>query len=241
MVTAHTPKSILLVEDNRDLAEVIQRELTTAGFRLYHAADAATALQLHAQHHPDLLILDWMLPGGMDGLDVLKKLRQGSALPVLMLTARDEEADRVIGLELGADDYLTKPFSMRELIARVRALFRRAEQIEQTIQQDRALHEKPVKIGGLVIDPHGYLVTIDGVPLDLTRTEFLLLYLLARNPGRAFSRDYLLDAVWGQHFVEGDRSVDNCVLRLRKKLGALADHLETVWSIGYRWQHGEAS
>ena len=229
-------KSILLVEDTPELVEVITRELTAAGFHLLHAGDGAAALQLHQQAAPDLIILDWMLPV-MDGLDVLRRVRQHATTPILMLTARDEETDRVIGLELGADDYLTKPFSMRELVARVRALLRRAEYISQTIAADQTPTESTMlMVGALTIDPAGYLATLNGQPLDLTRTEFMLLNLLLRNPGRAFSRDYLLDSVWGQSYIERDRSVDNAILRLRKKLGTMGESIDTVWGVGYRWQ-----
>jgi DNA-binding response OmpR family regulator len=225
--------TILLVEDTLDLAAIITRELQAIGFHVLHAADGPTALVVHKQQ-PDLVILDWMIPG-LDGLEVLRQIRQSAATPVLMLTARDEESDRILGLELGADDYLTKPFSMRELMARVRALLRRAELIAQTFKADRAADDAPLLAGSLYLDAKGFLATLDNQPLDLTRTEFMLLHLMLRNPGRAFSRDYLLDAVWGQNYVEGDRSVDNSILRLRKKLGALGEAVETVWGIGYRW------
>ncbi len=225
--------TILLVEDARDLAEVVARELRAADYTVYHAADGLTALQYHARYDPDLVILDWMLPK-LDGLDVLKQIRQTSATPVLMLTARSEEADRVIGLEVGADDYLTKPFGMRELIARVRALLRRAQAIRQILEADRAQAEAVLTYGPLTLAAEGYQATLNGAPLDLTRTEFDLLHLLLRNPGRTFNRAYLLDAVWGENYVVGDRSVDNAVLRLRRKLGALGDAIETVWGIGYR-------
>jgi DNA-binding response OmpR family regulator len=227
--------SILLVEDALELAEVIVRELQASGYEVKHSPDGLAALKLYQQNPPDVIILDWMLPG-LDGLEVLRRLRQTAPTPVLMLTARDEEADRVLGLEVGADDYLTKPFSMRELLARVRALLRRQEMILQTLQADRETSVTALEHGSLYLDPQAYVVTMDGQALDLTRTEFLLLHLLLRNPGRAFSRDYLLDAVWGQHYVEGDRVVDNAILRLRKKLGTLGDSIETVWGIGYRWR-----
>jgi DNA-binding response OmpR family regulator len=225
--------TILLVEDARDLAQVITRELEAAGYRVLHAADGRTALDLHARERPDLIVLDWMLPG-LDGLDVLREVRRSAATSVLMLTARGEEADRVIGLELGADDYLTKPFGMRELIARVRALLRRDELLRQTLAADRAGDGRSVEYGPLRLDPEQHLATLDGRPLDLTPNEFGLLRLLLRSPGRAFSRTYLLDTVWGQAYVGGDRSVDNTVLRLRKKLGPLGDAVETVWGVGYR-------
>ena len=224
---------ILLIEDTQDLAQVVVRELATAGYQVEHAADGVTGWQCFESRRPDLVILDWMLPG-LDGLDLLQRLRTQSAVPVLMLTARSEEADRVIGLEMGADDYLTKPFSMRELLARVKALLRRMERVQEILAADRAPHAAPLSHGPLTLAPRDYRATLDGDPLDLSRTEFELLHLFLRNPGRAFSRAYLLDTVWGQSYVTGDRSVDNAVLRLRKKLGPLGDEIETVWGLGYR-------
>jgi DNA-binding response OmpR family regulator len=225
--------TILLVEDARDLAQVILRELQALDYTVLHAVDGLSALQLHAKHEPDLIILDWMLPK-LDGLEVLRQVRRSSAVPILMLTARSEEADRVIGLEVGADDYLVKPFGMRELIARVRALLRRVENVQQILEADRAKAEQTLTYETLSLEPDAYSATLDAVPLSLTRTEFDLLHLLLRNPGRAFSRTYLLDTVWGGNYVAGDRSVDNTVLRLRKKLGDLGDAIETVWGVGYR-------
>ena len=226
-------ETILLVEDQVDLARVIVRELEANDYRVIHAADGVTALALRASQDPDLIILDWMLPQ-LDGLEVLRRIRQASAVPVLMLTARGEEMDRVVGLEVGADDYLTKPFSMRELIARVRALLRRIAYVQQILDQDRHRDMGAVRYGGILLDPQAYAVALDGSALVLTRTEFDLLHLLMRNPGRAFSRAYLLDAVWGENYVTGDRSVDNAVLRLRRKLGEMGETIETVWGVGYR-------
>ena len=225
--------TILLVEDARDLAQVILRELQALDYTVLHAVDGLSALHLYAKHEPDLIILDWMLPK-LDGLEVLRQIRSDSAVPILMLTARSEEADRVIGLEVGADDYLVKPFGMRELIARVRALLRRVENVQQILEADRAKAEQTLTYEMLSLEPDAYSATLDGDPLSLTRTEFDLLHLLLRNPGRAFSRTYLLDTVWGGNYVAGDRSVDNAVLRLRKKLGDLGNAIETVWGVGYR-------
>jgi DNA-binding response OmpR family regulator len=225
--------TILLVEDTKDLAQVIQRELEALEYEVLVAYDGVEGLRLHAACQPDLVILDWMLPR-LDGLEVLRRIRQEAVTPILMLTARSEEADRVIGLEVGADDYLTKPFSMRELVARVRALLRRIERVEQIVAADRAPGEDVLTYGPLELDPEAYRATLDGQRLDLTRTEFDLLHLLLRNPGRAFSRSYLMDTVWGQTYVGGDRSVDNAILRLRRKLGAWGEAIETVWGVGYR-------
>ncbi len=229
--------TILLVEDERELARVIARELESEGYGVIQAAAGQEALELHARRRPDLVILDWMLPG-LDGLEVLRRIRRaeeaGAAVPVLMLTARREEIDRVVGLEVGADDYLTKPFSMRELIARVRALLRRIDRIQAVLKEDRLPSQIALRYGGLTLEPESYRAALEGAPLELTRTEFELLHFLLRYPGRVFSRSYLLDAVWGEHYVTGDRSVDNAILRLRKKLGSLGEAIETVWGVGYR-------
>ena len=225
--------TILLVEDAADLAQVIIRELTEADYQVYHAADGLAALQLYTKHKPDLMILDWMLPK-LDGLNVLRQVRESSAIPVLMLTARDAEIHRVLGLETGADDYLTKPFGMNELMARIRALLRRIERVRQILADDRDYSDKAITYGPLSLNPQAYQTTLNGHPLDLTRTEFDLLHLLLRNPGRAFSRAYLMDTVWSENYISGDRSVDNTVRRLRKKLGTFGDAVETVWGMGYR-------
>ena len=226
--------TILLVEDAQELADVIMRELDGAGYGVLHAADGLSALQVHAAEQPDAIILDWMLPE-LDGLAVLRQIRQISATPILMLTARNTEDDRVAGLEAGADDYLIKPFSVRELIARIDALLRRSELIRQTLAADRDAPPGVISIDTLMLDPDAYLLTIDGEPVELSRTEFNLLHLMLRNPGRTFSRDYLLDAIWGQDYVTGDRSVDNAVGRLRKKLGPHGDAIKSKWGVGYRW------
>jgi DNA-binding response OmpR family regulator len=237
MTQSESAATILLVEDAPDLAQVLARELEASGYRVLRAAGGRAALDLHARARPDLVVLDWMLPG-LDGLEVVRRLRQvpgpGAATPVLMLTARGEEADRVLGLEVGADDYLTKPFSVRELLARVRALLRRDALLRRRRAADREDDQAPVAYGPLALDPERHTAVQGGRPLDLTPHEFALMHLLLRRPGRAFSRSYLLDTVWGEAYVGGDRSVDNTVLRLRKKLGPLGDAVETVWGVGYR-------
>jgi DNA-binding response OmpR family regulator len=228
-----TPPTILVVEDAPELAPLVVRELHAAGFATLHAADGLTALEIHASTLPDAIILDWMLPK-LDGLEVLRQLRRTAATPVLMLTARDDVADKVAGLEVGADDYLTKPFTMEELIARVRALLRRSELIRQTLSTDRSGAAETVVRGALRVDPEAHQATLEGMALDLSPTEFALLCLLLKSPGRAFSRAYLLDTLWQEAYIGGDRSVDNVVLRLRKKLGAMGDEIVTVWGVGYR-------
>lgn len=227
---------ILLVEDTEELAAAIQRDLSAQGFEVEWAADGLRALELHASGAPALILLDWMLPK-LDGLSVLRQIREHAATPVMLLTARTEELDRVVGLEAGADDYITKPFSTRELVARMKALFRRIDLIEQTLRHDRqADGGQALVYGGLSLDPDAYRAALDGLTLDLSRTEFNLLRLFLANPGRAFSRAYLLEAIWGVDYVGGDRAVDNTVMRLRKKLGATGDAIETVWGLGYRLQ-----
>ncbi|HLY26410.1 MAG TPA: response regulator transcription factor [Aggregatilineales bacterium] len=225
--------TVLLVEDTSELARTIARELELSGYEVLLAQDGITALDLHTRHHPDLVILDWMLPK-LDGLQVLRKLRQSAATPVLMLTARDDEADRVLGLEVGADDYLTKPFSLRELMARVRAMLRRVELFQQTLSADRERADEIVEYGPLRLDATAYQAVLDDAVIELSQAEFDLLYLLVRNPGRAFGRAYLYETVWGEPSLGSDRTVDNTILRLRKKLAALGDAIETVRGVGYR-------
>lgn len=231
------PTRILLVEDATDLAGMIAREFDTAGYHLTHVTSGEEALRLVGETEFSLIILDWMLPG-ISGLDVLRKVRDLSVIPVLMLTARDSEFDRVMGLEIGADDYLTKPFSMRELLARTHALLRRRALIERTLLADRQPQTDPavITVEDLVLAPEQYTVTVKEEVIDLTRTEFALLHLLIGNPGRVFNRSYLLDTLWGESYVDGDRSVDNAVLRLRKKLKSMGGYVETVWGVGYRWK-----
>ncbi len=225
--------TVLLVEDASELARTIAKELELSGYEVLLADDGVKALDLHTKHHPDLVILDWMLPR-LDGLEVLRKVRQSAATPVLMLTARDDEADRVLGLEVGADDYLTKPFSLRELMARVRAMLRRVELFQQTLAADRQQDAEQVDYGPLRLDVTAYLAALDNTALELSHAEFDLLYLLMRNPGRAFGRTYLYETIWGEPSLGSDRTVDNTILRLRKKLGSLGDAIETVRGVGYR-------
>jgi len=209
----------------------VRRQLEGEGHTALVAHDGQTALIIAAQAQPELIILDWMLPG-LDGLTVMRRLRERSTVPVIMLTARDDEADRVLGLEVGADDYLTKPFSLRELMARVRAILRRVELLTRTQSETIA----PISHGRLTLDPLARRVEIDGVPVDLTVKEYDLLLLLAGNPGRSFSRSYLLDHVWGADYEGGDRTVDTHIVRLRRKLGDEGERIATVWGVGYRFE-----
>lgn len=231
--------TILLVEDEIKLAEIVRRELETAGYTVCHAPDGALALRAFQREAPDLVILDWMLPGELNGLDVLRRIRQGSAAPVMMLTARGDPTDRVVGLEVGADDYLVKPFNLPELIARVRALLRRAERIREMLATDQTPGQAALHYDGLALDPAELTCALDGELLDLTPNEFEMLTLLLAHPGRTFNRMYLVETIWKSAFIDGDRAVDNVVMRLRKKLGRMGDCLETVRGMGYRMRRLE--
>ncbi|HLJ69471.1 MAG TPA: response regulator transcription factor [Chloroflexota bacterium] len=224
---------VLLVEDERKLAELIRLQLEGAGHSVSVAVDGLAALATFADQAADLVILDWMLPG-LDGLEVCRRIRAESIVPVLMLTARSEELDRVLGLEVGADDYLTKPFSMPELLARTRALLRRVELMTGGRRTAETGNDGVLELGRLRVDPAGRSVEVDGDTVDLTPKEFELLRMLAEQPGRAYSREYLLRRIWGPEYVGFDRTVDSTVTRLRRKLGALGDRIATVWGVGYK-------
>jgi DNA-binding response OmpR family regulator len=231
------PIRILIVEDDPDIVEVVRTYLARSGFTVEVARDGLTGLRRALESPPALIVLDWMLPG-IDGLEFMKLLRQTHALPVIMLTARSEEADRVLGLEFGADDYVAKPFSPNELVARVRAVLRRSE----IVAADEGV-DAPLERGALRVDPGTRRVHAAGQEIDLTTREFDLLYALARRPGRVFRRDELLDRVWGSDFEGVDRVVDVHVSNLRKKLDAnpaSAGTIVTVRGVGYAFREGGA-
>ncbi|MFN2109611.1 MAG: response regulator transcription factor [Anaerolineae bacterium] len=228
--------TVLIVEDEHNLCHLIRDNLQEQGYQVLQAFDGPSALTIASDAAPDLVILDIMLPG-IDGLEVCRRLRQDSIVPILMLTARAEEIDRVLGLELGADDYLTKPFSMRELKARVRALLRRIEMMQTT----NLPANQVVTFAGLHLDPVSYEARQDNQSIDLTSKEFALLYLLVRHPGRVFSRAYLLDEIWNYEAAAYDRTVDTHIYRLRQKLGAeseIAQRIVAVRGIGYKFERG---
>ncbi len=226
--------TILLVEDNVELADAIVRDLRGQGFQVVHVTGGEAALRESATHSYDALVLDWMLPD-LDGLAVLRRLQEaGHTIPVLMLTARADEMDRVIGLEVGADDYLTKPFSMRELVARLHALLRRVERTKQLFASDRKTQGETLCWEAITLEPQTHRAWVDGQVVELTPIEFSLLALFLRNPGRVFNRAYLLETIWEQDHIPGDRSVDNAVVRLRKKITPYGEAIEAVWGVGYR-------
>ena len=225
---------LLVVEDEQELAALVRQELRHAGHEVDVATDGPSAVAAVERGEPDLMVLDVMLPG-FDGLEVLRRVRSQRSTPVLMLTARSTELDKVLGLELGADDYLTKPFSMRELLARVSAILRRVEMIRSWSHSTAG--DERIEAPGLVIDTAAHEVLLDGQPVPLTATEFRLLRLLAANPGRVFSREYLLEEVWGVEVAVFDRTVDSHIQRVRKKLGNGGELIETVWGVGYRFNN----
>ena len=230
-------QKILIIEDEEGLVLSLEDRLRAEGYRVASRRDGKSGEKEAATGRYDLIILDIMLPS-MDGLEVCRRLRQRSIVPILMLTARAQEIDRVLGLELGADDYLTKPFSMRELKARVRAILRRVEMIHAASAPSL---EQVVTVAGLRLDPVSYEATLDGQVVELTPKEFALLYLLVRHPGRAFSRAYLLDEIWGYETAAYDRTVDTHVYRLRQKLGAESEvvrRIVAVRGIGYKFERG---
>jgi DNA-binding response OmpR family regulator len=229
--------TILVVEDERDLNNLVRRHLEDEGHRVVQAFDGLAAVQAAQAERLDLVVLDWMLPR-LDGLEVCRRVRRESIVPILMLTARSEEIDRVLGLEVGADDYLTKPFSIRELLARVRAILRRVELMRAEGGGPDEEAPPALSAGPLRVDLGQHAASLDGRAIELTPKEFDLLVLLLRHPGRAFSRDYLIEKVWGYDAAGSDRTVDTHVLRLRKKLGPVGDRIETVWGLGYRFKAG---
>jgi two-component system OmpR family response regulator len=227
---------VLVVEDDRTLLEVLRYNLAKEGYDVLTATDGAAGCEAARSGKPDLVILDVMLPK-MDGYEVCRILRKETTVPILMLTARTEETDRVVGLEVGADDYVTKPFSMRELMARVRAMLRRAEMMKK--EAAAGSPEPSLKIGGFEIDTARHRVSRGGVAVELSRMEFALLEFLARNQGQVFGRDHLLEKVWGYDFAGDTRTVDVHVSWLRHKIEtdpAHPKHLVTVRGVGYKFE-----
>lgn len=223
-------ETILLVEDDKNILELLQYNLSREGYRTIAAPTGEEALKTASAELPSLVILDLMLPG-IDGLEVCRTLKQGEktrSLPILMLTAKGEDSDIILGLELGAEDYMVKPFSPKVLLARIRAILRRSRKLP-----DRS-GEPVIKINGITVDTLRHEVICGGKPVILSLTEFSILEFLARNPGWVFSRNQIIGAVKGADYPVTERSVDVQILGLRKKLGNFGQYLETVRGIGYR-------
>ncbi len=223
-------KSILIIEDEKDIVDLITYHFKQSGYSVVSAPDGSSGLEQAKKEKPDLIILDLMLPE-MDGKDVCRALKSNpvtKSIPILMLTAKAEEMDRVIGFELGADDYVTKPFSPRELVLRVKAILRRKEFPQE--------FEKVLMIGDLLIDMERHHVSVRGKPIRLTATEFKLLFELASKRGRVLTREILLDKVWGYTYEGYARTVDTHIRRLREKLGSMGEYIETLRGVGYRFR-----
>jgi two-component system alkaline phosphatase synthesis response regulator PhoP len=224
---------ILVVDDEPAVTDLLAYNLRKAHYEVMVANDGNEALRLAYEASPDLILLDLMIPE-VDGLDVCRELRKTSGVPIIMITARGEETDRVVGLELGADDYVTKPFSVRELMARIKAVLRRAQSEHKARAPSTLLHGP----GGLLMDVDAHTVVVENIALNLTRLEFDLLYHLLSNAGRVLTRERLLEQAWGYDFAGDTRAVDSAVKRLRAKLRiatANADAIEAVRGVGYRF------
>jgi DNA-binding response OmpR family regulator len=218
--------TVVIVEDDHNIADLVDLWLSNAGFRVLQATEATRGLALITTEHPSLVLLDIGLPGPVDGIEVCREIRRTSQVPIVFLTARDDEVDRILGLELGADDYIVKPFSPRELVARVRAILRRTE-------GSRRPAESPFTVGGVTIDTARREVTTEQGAVQLTAREFDLLAHFAQNTRIVFTRRQLLDSVWGLGWIGDERTVDVHVRQLRRKLGD-ALPLKTIWGVGYR-------
>ena len=223
---------VLVIDDEDSIQKLLNAALERDGYRIVGARDAAEGLLAFEREQPDVILLDVMLPD-LSGREVCRRIRATSAVPIIMLSALDEEVDKVVGLELGADDYITKPFGMRELRSRVRAVLRRSQQTAATPGSDG----ERLEVGDVLLDPARRVVTVEGAPVELTYVEFELLQMLMSSPGRVFSRSQLLDGVWGSSDFREPRTVDVHVRHLREKLEPTPSeprYIQTVRGVGYR-------
>lgn len=224
-------QTILIADDDAQIRELLRMYFTKEGFNVVEAGDGAEALVKHHQYRPSLTILDIMMPV-LDGMEVCRQIRKLSQAPIIMLTAKDEDDDRILGLEQGADDYVTKPFNPREVVARVKAVLRRVPNAEFTKASE-------LVFPGLVVNIAEYKVTTNDKTVELTAKEMELLWYLASNPGRVFTREQLLEAIWGYTYYGDTRTVDTHIKRLRHKLEAKSDNawdIKTVWGVGYKFE-----
>ncbi|GIK29491.1 MAG: response regulator transcription factor [Chloroflexi bacterium] len=219
-------ETILIIDDEQRIIDLARMYLEQDGYLVKHETDGQAGYRHIVEHEPSLIVLDLMLPG-MDGLEICRRVRAQSDVPIIMLTARSDDIDKIVGLELGADDYLTKPFNPRELLARVKAILRRTD-------RKTAPTSEVVAVGNLTIDPDRRVIAVDGREVQLRMKEFDLIFVLARNPGRVFSRERLLEVVWGYDFAGETRTVDVHIAHLRHKLDGMRPTIETVWGVGYK-------
>ena len=224
-------RTILVIEDEQNINDILTFSLGKEGYKTLSALDGITGLEMALTENPDLILLDVMLPG-LDGWEICKKVREHSQVPIIMLTAREDEVDKVLGLELGADDFLVKPYDMKELSARVKAVLRRYS------AHDNQLDDEVIKFDNIEISLQKYELKLRGKPVDIPPKELELLYFLASNFNRVFTRDQLLDKVWGFDYLGDSRTVDVHVKRLREKLEGVSDKwtLKTVWGVGYKFE-----
>jgi DNA-binding response OmpR family regulator len=222
------PENILIVDDEQRIIDLAQMYLEQEGYTVDSATDGSAAYHKIMQEQPGLVVLDLMLPG-MDGWEICRKVRAESDVPIIMLTARSDDIDKIVGLELGADDYLTKPFNPRELVARIKAILRRGGE-RRNVDSESAT----ISLGNLSIDPQRRIIQVDDHKIDLRMKEFDLLWTLARDPGLVFSREKLLEIVWGYDFAGETRTVDVHIAHLRHKLEEMTPTIETVWGVGYK-------
>lgn len=225
-------ETILVVDDEQRIIDLASMYIEQEGYHVVSALDGLSALKMIQEAPPSLVVLDLMLPQ-LDGLEVCRRVRAQSDVPIIMLTARSEDIDKIVGLELGADDYLTKPFNPRELVARIKAILRRAEK-RSSESASPISNNRLLSLGNLVIDPQARTVKVDGRSVELRMKEFDLLCVLVENEGMVFSREKLLDVVWGYSFAGETRTVDVHIAHLRHKLKGMSASIETVWGVGYK-------
>ena len=229
-------QTIALVDDDRNILTSVSMALEAEGFKVRTYSDGSEALRAMSANPVDLAILDIKMPR-MDGMELLTHLRRNSNVPIIFLTSKDDEVDEVLGLRMGADDYITKPFSQRLLLERIRALLRREKVAREELEPDGT--EQPLTRGQLMLDPGRHLCTWGGKPVNLTVTEFLILRALAQRPGHVKNRDQLMDAAYGEHIYVDDRTIDSHIKRLRKKFKQVDDdfaQIETLYGVGYRYR-----
>ncbi|MBO5036143.1 MAG: response regulator transcription factor [Clostridia bacterium] len=225
-------KIILIADDNKDIVDILKAYAQKEGYKCICAYDGEQALKMYKEFNPILILLDVMMPK-MNGFDVCRQIRQTSSVPIIIVSAKNEEAERIMGLDIGADDYIPKPFSPREVMTRVKAVLRR---VTDEISDERS---KRIEIAGLIVDMNSYEAYVNGKPVILTKKEIEIIWLFASNPGRVFTRDHLLENIWGYEYFGDTRTVDTHIKRIRTKLNldqSVNFDIKTVWGVGYKFE-----